>query len=101
VPTSELAAGQAAEAAVGLLAPHIYGRRSAGLHGELAVSFTGLPAALGPLVAAVAGPVLVGAVIAARTARETMTGLYQAQGPVSVSIPLLPARFSHAEATAW
>ena len=103
MPTGELTAEQAAEAeaAVGLLAPHIDGRRGAGIRAELAVSFTRLPGALGPLLAAVAERVLADAVIAGRAVRGTMTGLYQAQGPVSVSIPLPPGRFSHAEATAW
>jgi hypothetical protein len=39
--------------------------------------------------------------LTAHTTREAMTGLYQAQGPVTVSIPLLPARFSHVGVSAW
>ena len=77
--------------AAGLLAEQIDDRRGTGIEAELAVSFTSLPAALGPLVQAAAERILADAVITAHTARKTMTRLYQAQGPVTVDIPLIPA----------
>lgn len=75
-----------------LLATQIDDRRGTGIPGELSVLFTSLPAALVPLVLAAAERALADAVVGAHTARKAMTELYQAQGPVTVDIPVFRPR---------